>query len=115
LQARSLEKYHAIFVLIKTDLTPKIAAIGLEWRHWLVSKVDFSDARMATGHSLRGQMSRQQNLLQRLALVRHSVQQNIVTDEQGFLGRGPDQPDADRQTVCVGVLADVIERVAERR
>src|SRR3546814_9537250 len=56
-----------------------------------------------------------QQLLHRLAAMRHAIEQDVVADEHGIAAAQPLLPDAGGEAVRVDVGADVVERVAEGR
>ena len=113
-EARStLGKNNTILILAETYFTTEIAPIEPERRHRLVPEMHPAHARTATRDFHGREMTGQQYLFHRLALVGHSVEQDVVTGEQGLLATGALQPNARRQTVCISMFTDVTQRIAE--
>src|SRR3546814_19883681 len=61
------------------------------------------------------QVADEQQLLHRLAAMRHAIEQDDVADEHGIAAAQPLMPDAGGEDVRVDMGADVVARVSEGR
>ena len=74
-----LGENNTVLVLAETYLTTEIAPIEPERRDRLVPEMHPAHARTATGDFHRCQVTGQQDLFDRLALVGQPVEQDVVT------------------------------------